>query len=207
MKNDKISLIISIIALVGVIVLSIDRISNKSEKKDTDVPKTEMKNAEIVFVNIDSVLNRYDLYNVLSLQLIEKQQNLEKELQSKGLSLQNRAYKLQQQYAQHLITTQNYQEKAQKLTDEQMQLQTWQEQKALELNEDQMILTERVYDSIVSAVSTLNADKTYNLVINNATGGTLLYGDPELDITEAVIELLNKDVNTNALTTDTTVSK
>lgn len=189
MKNNKLSLIISIIALIGVILLFVFHFSgNKSEKTD----KTNVaENSAIVYVNMDSVLTKYDLYNSLSLQLGKKQQDLEKQLQSKMLSLQNRAYQLQQQFSQHLITTQDYQTKAQRLTDEQNQLQQWQQTKAMELQEDQVNLNQRVYDSIINVVKIINKDKTYNLVISNATGGTLLYGDPDWDITAQVTKLLN----------------
>lgn len=189
MKNNKLSLIISIIALIGVILLFVFHFSgNKSDKNE----QTKVaKNSAIVYVNMDSVLTSYDLYNALSLQLGKKQQDLQKQLQSKMLSLQNRAYQLQQKFSQHLITTQDYQTKGQKLTDEQNQLQKWQQTKAMELQEDETNLNQRVYDSIVNVVKIINKDKTYNLVISNATGGTLLYGDPDWDITAQVTKLLN----------------
>lgn len=207
MKNNKISLIISIVALIGVILLLVDKVSNKStNKKHSETENLELaENTRIVYVNLDSVFNGYDLYNVLSLQLIQKQQDLEKELQSKMLSLQNRAYQLQQQYSQHLITTQNYQEKAQKMSDEQMQLQAWQEQKSYELNEDQMLLTERVYDSVVSVVNEINIDKKYDIIISNTAGGALLYGNPEWNITNQVIKMLNSKLD-DSFMTDTTVA-
>ncbi len=210
MKSNKVALIISVVALIGVIVLSIGQFSNHSKSKSSVSSSTESGEApRIAYVNIDSAVNSYDLYNKLSLSLMAKQQDLEKELQSKMLSLQNRAYKLQQQYSQHLITTQNYQTKAQKLSDEQVNLQSWQEQKAFELNEDQMNLTQRVYDSIVSVVKEINKDEKYDFVISNTTGGTLLYGNPACNITDEVIEILNNKVDATSLNdgTDSTVTK
>lgn len=205
MKNNKISLVISLIALVGVIILLIGKFSNKSQN-GTAPANTNNGDLQIAYVNIDSAVNSYDLYNKLSLTLMQKQQDLEKELQSKMLSLQNRAYKLQQQYSQHLVTTQSYQEKAQKLSDEQVSLQSWQEQKSYELNEDQMNLTQRVYDSIVNVVNEINTDKKYDLVISNTTGGTLLYGNPAWNITNEVVKRLNSKVDANPLP-DSTLTK
>jgi len=194
MKNNKISFILSLISLVGVILLFISAISNKkTNETDKKTPAT-VKTNNIAFVNIDSALNNYDLYNVLSLQLTQKQNDLQKQLQSKMLSLQNRANQLQQQFSQHLITTQNYQDKAQKLTDEQNQLQQWQDQKSYELQEDQMNMTQRVYDSIISVVNEVNANQKYDLIISNSAGGILLYGTPNWDITDTIITLLNEKI-------------
>jgi len=153
MKNNKLPLIISLVALVGVILLLVFHFTEANNKDNKQ--KLETKNTTIAYVNIDSIVNNYDYYNALSLQLAKKQQDLETQLQSKMLSLQNRAYQLQQKMSQHLITSQDYQQKGQKLSDEQAQLQQWQQQKGLELQEDQMNLTNRVYDSIVNVVNIL----------------------------------------------------
>lgn len=197
MKNNKISLLISILALVGVIVLLIGQLSNKEKSNTT--PDVETKQNQITYVNVDSVLNNYDLYNALSLQLMQKQQQLESELQTKMLSLQKRMTQLQNKYNQALITSANYQQQAEALTNEQYTIQNWQEQKALELNEDQASLTQRVYDSIVSVVNYINADKKYDLIISSSLGGTLLYGNPDWDITDQVITLLNQRASTTVV--------
>ena len=208
MKNNKISLIISIVALVGVILLLVDKFSHTSSDSDSDHSSTESAgDISVAYVNLDSVLNSYDLYNLLSLNFAQKQQDLEKELQSKMLSLQNRAYQLQQQFSQHLITTQTYQEKGQKLSDDQMLLQQWQEEKMYELQEDQMLANQRVMDSVISIINEMNADEKYDLIINtNSMNTTLLYGNPGWNISNEVIEELNAKLG-NEFFTDTTVTQ
>jgi len=193
MKNNKISLIISVVALIGVIILLIGQFSNNDTENTT--PDVEAKETMIVYVNVDSVLMNYDLYNSLSLQLMQKQQQLESELQTKMLSLQNRMTQLQNKYSQALITSASYQQQAEALSNEQYTIQAWQEQKGLELQEDQYALTERVYDSITSVINYINADKKYDLIISNSTGGTLLYGNADWSITSQVVDLLNQRAN------------
>jgi len=198
MNNNRIPLIISIVALIGVILLFVKILTTN---KTTQKTNTTENSSSIAFVNVDSVLIKYDLYNKLSLDLSTKQQQLEKELQSKMLSLQNRANQLQNQYNQHLITTQTYQEQAEKLTREQETLQKWQQEKSFELNEDQMNLTKRVYDSIVSVIKVINKDQKYDLIISNSTGGTLFYGNPQMDITNEVVKILNEKANVTLTST------
>jgi len=200
MKNNKISLIISIAALAGVILLFVAYLSKGNNNEKTQSSSTKnMKTPKIAFVNVDSALASYDLYNALSLQLMQKQQELQNQLQSKMLSLQNRMSKLQNEYSQHLITSQKYQQKAQSLSNEQIQLQQWQEEKSLELNEDQVALNERAYDSIKNVIKAINNKDEYDLVISNAVGGTLLYGNPNWNITNKVVKLLNQRVENSSI--------
>jgi Skp family chaperone for outer membrane proteins len=203
MKTNKLPLIISIIALVGVILLLIDKVAKKTPSSKNDETTQTTGELNIAVYYLDTVVSKYDLYNQLSLELAQKQQDLEKELQSKMMSLQNRAYQLQTQYSQHLITSQKYQEQADKLTNEQMQLQQWQETKSYELNENQMQLTERVYDSIMSVVNTINVDKKYNLIFGTPYGATISYADPSWDISPLVIKMLNEKYSNFSDTTKT----
>ncbi|MEA3450271.1 MAG: OmpH family outer membrane protein [Bacteroidota bacterium] len=190
MKNNKLPLIISLVSLVGVILLFVFHFTGDNEKNQKQ--NLEPKNTRIAYVNIDSVVNNYDYYNALSLQLAKKQQDLETQLQSKTLSLQNRAYQLQQKMSQHLITSQDYQKKGQKLSEEQAQLQQWQQQKGLELQEDQMNLTNRVYDSIVNVVNIINKNKDYDIIISNQYQGALLFANPDWNLSSQVIKILNE---------------
>jgi len=190
MKSNKISLIISIVALIGVLVLLIAQFTGKETPQ---VANVEAKDSKIVYIDMDSLSAGYDLYNALSLQLTQKQNDLQQELQSKMMSLQNRANQLQNQYAQHLITSQKYQEMGEKLTNEQMQIQQWQDQKSLELNEDQLSMSDRINDSIKSAIDYINADKKYDLILSkSAFTGVVLYANPEWNITDQVVKILNE---------------
>jgi outer membrane protein len=207
MKNNKISLIISIVALVGILMLFVDKLSNNDGDSNEGNQTTQISSDfKIAFVNVDTAMESYDLYNVLSLQLMQKQQDLENQLQSKMLSLQNRANQLQQQYGQHLITTQAYQEKGQNLSNEQIMLQQWQEEKMYELQEDQMLMLNQVSDSVMSVINEINKNKKYDYIINNTAGSTLLYGNEDFNITDEVIVLLNKKYNNNAVI-DTTLTQ
>ena len=192
MKINKLSLIISIVALVGVIVLLIAKLNGNTSTTTENVETTDNQVLNIAFVNLDTIAAKYDLYNVLSLQLTKKQQELDKQLQSKMLSLQNRANQLQSQFSQHLITSMTYQEKMQKLQDEQNQIQQWQQQKTFELQEDQMNMQKRIRDSLVSAINIYNKNGKYNIVLSDATEGTVLYVDKVIDISNDIAVILNE---------------
>ncbi len=187
MKMIKKTLILALLAISGIFYTA----CNQSATTQTNTKKDSLSTTEIAFVNLDTIEAKYDLYNVLSLQMTKKQQDLDKQLQSKMLSLQNRANKVQSQYEQHLITTMTYQQKMQKLQDEQNQIAKWQQQKASDLQDDLLNLQKRIRDSIVSAVNFYNKDKKYNLVLSDATEGTVLYVDNKIDISNEIVKILN----------------
>lgn len=194
MKTNKLSLIISLVALTGVIILLIAVLNknNKTVKGTNNIENADSSNLAIAFVNLDTIQAKYDLFNVLSLQFTKKQQELDKKLQSKMLSLQNKANQLQSQYSQHLITSMTYQQKLQKLQDEQNQIQTWQQKKTYELQEDQLNMQKRIRDSLVSAINIYNKDGKYKIVLSDATEGTVLYVDSTIDISNDIVKILNQ---------------
>ncbi len=195
----KASLILNIILVAAVILLYVDRFANtgeenKNAKKNNHTEIESSGYPEVVYINMDSLVSGYDLYNVLSLELMQKQQGFETQLNSKMLSYQNRTMKLQADYEKHVITSANYQKKAEAMMYEQQQIAGWQEEKSMELMEDEQNLTLRILDSIITVVNEYNKDEKHKLIVNNSFGGVLLYGDTGLNITDTILSSLNSKV-------------
>lgn len=153
------------------------------------------QSSDIAYVNMDSLIDKYDLYNDLSTQLMAKQNQLEQELQTKQKSLERKAMDLENQYKKNLITPTRAQEVQQNLQVEQQRMLQWREEKMMELNDDQAKISRMVYDSIQNYINEFNADKRYRFIISNSVGGVLLYGDKSADITETVLKALNNRYN------------
>lgn len=191
MKN--ISIYLNIVLFVLVIILYVDRFAGGNDSENTNTNTESTANGlNVVYVNIDSLLDGYDLYNELSTQLMKKRNDLETNLASKSKSLERKALELQQKYEKRLITPTRAQEMQQNLMSEQQNLLAWKEQKSLELMEDEQNINRQVYDSIINFLKEYNADNRYNLIISNSLGGNLLYGDKNLNITDTVLTSLNK---------------
>ncbi len=201
----KVSLILNIILLSAVILLYVDRFAKKTPKKDKVNNNTSEAivedNADVVYIQMDSLISGYDLYNVLSLELMDKQKEFETQLNSKMLSYQNRTMKLQSDYEKHVITSANYQKKGEALMMEQQQIAMWREQKGMELMEDEQNLTLRILDSIINVVNEYNRDEQHKLIINNSFGGVLLYAGGSLNITDTILVGLNSKVEQAKLLT------
>ncbi|MCR5455065.1 MAG: OmpH family outer membrane protein [Bacteroidales bacterium] len=152
----------------------------------------------IVYVHLDSLINGYDLYNDEMTKLMAKQNKYEQDLQSKGKALERRAMELQQNYEKRLITPTRAQEIQQQLATEQQKLMQTQEQQSMELADDQAQIMSRVRDSVTNYVNIYNADKRYKMIIATQGYSTVLYADPSLDITQAILNGLNDRYRGNA---------
>lgn len=194
MNTKNFSLILNIVLLVLVILLYIDRFANKnrnSAKNNTELVSDSTGIPQIVYVNLDSLLDGYTLYNELMLDYYAKQDLLESQMQTKYTALERKSYELQSKYESGLITTAKAQEQQEELYLAQQELTTWQQEKSQELMEDEAGITQRVYDSIQSAITEYNKNHLHKLILNNSYGGVLLHGDDNLNITDTIISIIN----------------
>ncbi len=194
MKNSS-SLIISIIALLVAIIALIFIIAKKP-KTAQQTTSNAKANLSIAYVKLDTLLNHYDLYNALMIKYMNKEQEYNKQLQSKLMSIQQRSMKVQNDYSKGLITSATLQQKMQQLQNEQQSIQQWFNQKQQELANDQQMITSRVMDSINSAINQLNKDNKYQFIFLRSA---MLYGEPGADITDTLISILNSKVNLQQL--------
>ncbi len=189
-KMKKILKTIGSIAAAATIIFS--SACNKGTTTPTQNSAQPAALSEIAYVNIDSLLDQYDMYNDLRTQLMAKQQKMEQELQTKGKSLERKALELQQNYEKRLVTPTRAQEIQQNLAAEQQRLLQQRDQGAMELADDERRIMSMVSDSVQNYIKEYNADNRFKLIINKAG---LLYGDKSLDITEPIIKALNDRYN------------
>ena len=198
MDFKKISIVLNVILTAAVVLLHVDRFANNKGTKDKKIHNTETNSSnstDIVYINIDTLFDNYDLYNSLKLDFMQKQKDFENQLNSKLLSYQQRATSLQQKYEKHLITSATYQKKGEALMMEQQQIAQWKDQISYELMEDEQNITQRVYDSVLIVVNEYNRKLNHKLIINNSFGGALLYGEKTLNITDTIAMILNEKVS------------
>ncbi|MBQ1883720.1 MAG: OmpH family outer membrane protein [Bacteroidales bacterium] len=174
--------------------------ANNANNNSASAPAAQT--SDIAYVNMDSLIDKYDMYNDLSTQLMAKQNQLEQELQTKQKSIERKAMDLENQYKKNLITPTRAQEVQQNLQVEQQRMLQWRDEKMMELNDDQAKISRMVYDSIQNYINEYNADKRYRFILSNSVGGVLLYGDKSADITEIVLKALNSRYNKSGQTSN-----
>ena len=200
MKNVSIAL--NIVLLIAVAVLYVVYFTgNKTEQKKKDQKQeapsaTEASkkgdNLKIAYVNIDTVLSEYKLYEEMQNMLQEKQKKMQADLQSRSKSFQKEMTQFRKKAQQGLITSTQAKQRQKELTKKQKKLQQLQQKVSGQLSKQRQSMNQQVYDSIQSFLNDYNKDKEYDYIMSNTFSSTLLYGRPDMNLTETVINGINR---------------
>ena len=192
----KLPLILSIIALAGVIALAIVNFTKGDAKKPAAVETSDAAalKGEIVYFNMDRVLQEYDMANDLSSVFQTKANSISEEVTRRQNRLQRDANSFQDKVNKGLMTQSTAQVQYQKLQEQDQSFQTYAAQKQQEIAEEQQVMMNQIFDAIKTFVDQYNQTMGYAMIL--VTQGDILpapvvSGDASRDITDALIEGLN----------------
>ncbi|NLZ19028.1 MAG: OmpH family outer membrane protein [Bacteroidales bacterium] len=190
----KLPLILSIIALCGVIALAIVNLTQGSKKAAPAPTDDGSLKGEIVYFNLDRVLEEYDMANDLRSVVETKVNSINQEVTRRQNKLQKDANSFQDKLNKGLMTQSTAQVQYQKLQEQETSFQNYAAQKQQEIMEEQQVMLNQISDAIKTFVDEFNIQMGYAMVI--ASQGDILpvpvvTGDAAMDITDALIEGLN----------------
>ena len=198
----KTPLILSIIALVlalAAVILSV--VNPKFDKKKTgepaDLTDTEAITAtagDIVYLQLDSLIVNYDMYNDLMTAFQTKVQGIQDDLAKRGRRLESDAKAFESQYQKGLLTRSAAEEQSNKLAQRQQNLQNDAAKKDQEIQEEQAVLNNKVYYAVKDFIEKYNEEHQFALILTtSAATNTVLNVNPGLDITADVLKGLNEE--------------
>lgn len=146
--------------------------------------------AGIAYVQMDSVINNYDMYHDKRTEFEKKAKDMEAELSAKVRSFQKEAADFQTKYEKGLMTRSEAEEMQQKLQRRQQDLEETSGKMRQDLAEQEGVMGRQIQDALTAYIAKYNADKKYSLILSNAT---ILYGTPAMNITQEVLKGMNED--------------
>ena len=187
--------ILSVLALTAVIFSACDKNGKTNEEQktaETAAAVAVTSDNPVAFINIDSLVSKYDMYLDLRAEYEVKAKKVETELTSKGRSLERDVRDFQDKIQKGLMTRSQAMTAEESLNKRQ-QAFVEQRDKALgELGEEEQVMLNKIHYSIVEFLKEFNSDFRYSMIISNTGGGPILNANPALDITKDVLEGLNK---------------
>ena len=148
----------------------------------------------IVYIQLDSLINQYDMFNDLRSELENKAQAIQDDLTKKGRSFESAAKDFQTKIEKGLLTRSQAEEQQQRLAERQQNLQNLSQQKQYELAEEEAVMSRRVMDAVQTFLAKYNQEKGYAMIITtSAATNTVIVGNPALDITQDVLTGLNNE--------------
>ncbi|MBA4850928.1 OmpH family outer membrane protein [Emticicia sp. BO119] len=146
----------------------------------------------IVYVNTDTLLNKYDYYKDISKASENKRFQLENDLQNKARTFQNKVAFFQQRAQQGHMTQEQAQTTQMQLQQEEQNLMAYRDKNAQQLAQEEAKKTEDILNKIHDYLKEFNTGDKYDMVIGYSKGGGVLFAKEDLDITKQVLEGLNK---------------
>ena len=167
--------------------------NNQSSKMD-DQPAGETNGAglKIAYVEVDSLMTQYDFAKDYSVTLQKKSNNARNTLTQKGNALQAAVNNFQQKINNNGFQSREQAASVQNaIQRQQNDLQELQARLENELATETAKFNEALRDSLQNFLKDYNKDKKFDLILSKA-GDNILLGASRLDITQDVINGLNK---------------
>lgn len=192
----KVSLILSIVSIVAVATLFVLFFISKSDKAEatdeTEVTGGVAQKGDIVYIQLDTLVNQYDMFNDLKSELEGKATTIQNDLNKKGRAFENDAKSFDDQVKKGLLTRSQAEAMQNDLLTRQQNLQNYQQQKQMEMAEEESVMYNKVMESIKQYLKVYNQTKGYSLILTTSANSVVLEGNPVLDITQDVLVGLNE---------------
>lgn len=148
---------------------------------------------KIAYVNVDTLLTKYNFWNDLNEMMLQKEETMRATLTQKGRELETQAKDFQTKLQNNAYTSRERAEQENaRLVKKQQELQELQAQLQTQLANENQKNSLQLRDSINSFLKQYNKDKGYDLIISNTGFDNLLYANEKYDITNEIVEGLNK---------------
>jgi len=187
MKKFFVAASVALLALAGC-----NRGGGSKEASSLDSTVYRAPSSQIAYVNIDSLVNAYDLYFDLRTAYEKKVKKVDDDLTSKGRSLEKQVADYQDKAQKGLLTRSQMADTEQSLQQQQESFVRQRETAMRDLAEEEQVLMKRILNNIDEFLKEFNADYRYGMILSTAGGSPVLHADPQLDITSVVLKALNE---------------
>lgn len=164
--------------------------NNTAAATKTNTPVADK--AEIVYVNSDSLLTKYDYFKDMSSRLEDKGKRAQVDLSSKGQAFQREVAEYQKGAA--ALSADQRAATEQRLARKQQELQTYNQNASAQVQQEQAAENAKLYDKIADFLKGYAKEKGYKLILTYSKANpTVLFGDESLNVTNDVVKLLNEN--------------
>ena len=191
----KANLIINIVLIVAVAALFVLHFTGRGKASQIQTAGSESVTAtkgDIVYINLDTLINQYDMYNDLRSELQGKLSAIENDINKQGRALENDIKSFQEKMQKGLLTRSQAESMNNDLAQRDQDLRNLTQQKQMEMAEEESVMFNKVMDAITTYVAEYNRQKQYSLILTTTTATTtVINGNAGLDITQDILNGLN----------------
>ncbi len=159
--------------------------SNKTGVENEAVPSS------IAYVNIDTIVFKFKMFEDRKAELLEKQKKAEAELNSKGSKYERGVKDYQEKVNKGLVTRATAAEMEQALLQQQQDLVNLRDKLQSDLMEEDQVMNRQILEYITTFLEENKAEYNYQYILGKSFGSVVLYGNSANDITQKVLDALN----------------
>ena len=193
----KFSVVLNVVLVVAVVVLFVLFFSNNSKSTSGEAVASEAGTAQkgdIVYIQIDSLVNNYDMFNDLRSELESKATKIQNDLNKKSRAFENDAKDFEEKLNKGLLTRSQAESMQASLLQRQQELQNYTQQKQMEMAEEESVMINKVMDAVKTYVKKYNETHQFALILtSSATTQVVMECNAALDITQDVLAGLNEE--------------
>ena len=146
----------------------------------------------IVYIQLDSLINSYDLFHDLKAELEVKASAAENDLNTKGRAFERKAIDFQEKMQKGLITRSQAEQLQAQLQQEELELRQYAEKLQQDMAEEEAVAMRRVYDAVMTYLEAYNVEHNHSLILSTSgSTNTVMQGALSLNITKIVLDELN----------------
>lgn len=183
------------LCLTCLLVIQCENNSKKTEGNIPAVQSNTTNSIRIAYVNSDTVSKYYDFAALIQTKLLNKRSSAENQLKDKMSSYQKLRADFEK--AAPIMGEREKMEKAQNIMTLEQEIMRVEQDLTDQLAQEELLLTESYILKTNEYMQIIGKELGYDFVLSFRIGGPMLYADSSHDITEEVIQLLNKRYNSS----------
>jgi outer membrane protein len=191
MKNLTVALfVVLFLAVASLFVLHFTG-NNGSDYKNMPADTTGSAAGSIAYVNIDTIVFKFDMFKDRRADLLEKQKKAESELNLKGSQYEKGVKDYQDKVNKGLVTRATAAEIEQSLLQQQQELVDLRDKLQSDLVEEDQVMNRQILEYITTFLEENKENYNYQYILGKSFGSVVLYGNISHDITQKVLDGLN----------------
>ncbi len=191
MDMNKILIAVNVLLVAAVATLFGLVLSGKSNEPVSEVV-ADAEVLPVAYVNVDSVLVKYNFAIDANEQLMKKQEDARLKINTKLRSFQNDVNDFQRKLQNNAFLSRERAEQAQQaLAKKEQDIQQLEAKLTQEILEENQKVNAQLADSLTNYLNIFNEEAKYHIIFSNNAKDNLLLANEQYDITEKIIEGLN----------------
>lgn len=182
-----VQIIVNIVLIAAVLVLFLLWFS----KEEQPIRSSSSANLSIAFVNSDTLMKKYQLFQDLKSELEAETKMLQEDLEKRHRDLESRILSYQKKTQTGNISIDEARRTEEQLARLQQELIKLNDQYTQQIAQKELEMTHRILDSVIIAIKLFNQAEHYDFVLGYSKGAGILFANPSFDVTEEIVAILN----------------